>query len=57
MMIYLRLIQKRRQNRELAHSLEDARIFAASRETVDPQSMMMRPVDQGRDSPMFKNYS
>ena len=48
MMIYLRLIQKRRQNRELAESMEDARIFAASREVMDPHNMQMqmRPIDQ-----------
>ena len=46
MMIYLRLIQKRRQNRELAESMEDARIFAASREVMDPHNMMMKPIDQ-----------
>ena len=46
MMIYLRLIQKRRQNRELAESMEDARIFAESREIMNPHNMMMKPIDQ-----------
>ena len=48
MMIYLRLIQKRRQNRELQESVEDAMIFASSRDAMDPHNMqqVMSPVDQ-----------
>lgn len=41
MLIYQRCAQKRRQNRELAESIEDARIYATSQDGV-----MMQPMDQ-----------
>lgn len=45
MLIYLRCVQKRRQNRELAESMEDARIYASAMAN-HPEGMQMKPMDQ-----------
>ena len=46
----LMVLLKRRstalQKRELAESIEDARIFASSRQLDPTQNIMMKPIDQ-----------
>ncbi len=45
-MLLLRRRQKRLQKMELAESMEDARIFASSRQLDPSQNIMMKPLDQ-----------
>ena len=45
-MILLKRRQKVLQRRELAESIEDAKIFASSRQLDPTQNIMMQPLDQ-----------
>ena len=45
-MILLKRRQKTLQRRELAESIEDAKIFASSRQLDHTQNIMMQPLDQ-----------
>merc|ERR1712008_173538 len=46
LMILLKKRQKTLQRRELAESIEDAKIFASSRQLDPTQNIMMQPLDQ-----------
>ena len=46
LMILLKRRQKFLQKRELAESIEDAAIFASSRQLDPTQNIMMKPIDQ-----------
>ena len=48
LMISLKRRQKTLQRRELAESIEDAKIFASSRQLDHTQNIMMQPLDQVR---------
>ena len=48
LMILLKRRQKSLQRRELAESIEDAKIFASSRQLDHTQNIMMQPLDQVR---------
>ena len=48
LMILLKRRQKALQRRELAESIEDAKIFASSRQLDPTQNIMMKPLDQVR---------
>ena len=46
LMVLLKRRQKNLQQRELAESIEDARIFASSRQLDPTTNIMMKPIDQ-----------
>ena len=48
LMVLLKKRQKYLQKRELAESIEDAAIFASSRQLDPTQNIMMNPIDQVR---------
>ena len=54
LMILLKRRQKALQRRELAESIEDAKIFASSRQLDPTQNIMMQPLDQVRYSTIAK---
>ena len=64
-MVLLKRRQKYLQKRELAESIEDAKIFASSRQLDPSQNIMMRPLDQvnykhvsvGQSHPEYSGWS